>query len=172
MQRFTCVALLRNPGRSNSIFGNGPFTLSGMLFHTFKPNLVDTMSRVLQPQDQWPWFGLFRFRSPLLTESSSLSFPPVTEMFHFTGYCEPAPMNSERDGQALPQPGYPIRKSPGIKAYVPLPEAYRSLSRPSSPAGTKASTIYSYLLVSVFLKLICIRVIFFFLSECFSQIAV
>ena len=32
-------------------------------------------------------FGLFRFRSPLLTESYSLSFPPVTEMFHFTGYC-------------------------------------------------------------------------------------
>ena len=28
-----------------------------------------------------------------------------------------------------------------IKAYVPLPEAYRSLSRPSSPVGTKASTV-------------------------------
>ena len=32
------------------------------------------------------WFGLFRFRSPLLTESFSLSFPLVTEMFHFTRY--------------------------------------------------------------------------------------
>ena len=28
-----------------------------------------------------------------------------------------------------------------IKAHVPLPEAYRSLSRPSSPVGTKASTV-------------------------------
>ena len=30
------------------------------------------------------WFGLFPFRSPLLRESSFLSFPQVTEMFHFT----------------------------------------------------------------------------------------
>ena len=28
-----------------------------------------------------------------------------------------------------------------IKAYLPLPEAYRSLSRPSSPVGTKAFTV-------------------------------
>ena len=28
-----------------------------------------------------------------------------------------------------------------IKAFVPLPEAYRSLSRPSSPVSTKASTV-------------------------------
>ena len=31
-------------------------------------------------------FGLFRFRSPLLTESRLLSVPPVTEMFQFTGF--------------------------------------------------------------------------------------
>ena len=29
--------------------------------------------------------GLFPVRSPLLRESSFLSFPPVTEMFQFTG---------------------------------------------------------------------------------------
>ena len=40
---------------------------------------------VLQPRGQRPRFGLFRFRSPLLTESHSFSLPPVTEMFHFTG---------------------------------------------------------------------------------------
>ena len=28
-----------------------------------------------------------------------------------------------------------------IKVYLPLPEAYRSLSRPSSPFSTKASTV-------------------------------
>ena len=43
-------------------------------------------SVVLQPPDtNVSRFGLFRFRSPLLTESLSLSFPPVTEMFHFSG---------------------------------------------------------------------------------------
>jgi hypothetical protein len=31
-------------------------------------------------------FGLFRFRSPLLAESSFLSSPPGTEMFHFPGF--------------------------------------------------------------------------------------
>ena len=31
-----------------------------------------------------------------------------------------------------------------IKAYVPLPEAYRSLSRPSSPGVAKASTECTY----------------------------
>ena len=31
-------------------------------------------------------FGLFRFRSPLLTESRLLSVPPATEMFQFTGF--------------------------------------------------------------------------------------
>ena len=31
-------------------------------------------------------FGLFRFRSPLLTESLLLSFPPGTEMVHFPGF--------------------------------------------------------------------------------------
>ena len=29
------------------------------------------------------WFGLFRFRSPLLTESRLLSLPVGTDMFHF-----------------------------------------------------------------------------------------
>ena len=30
--------------------------------------------------------GLFRFRSPLLTESRLISFPPGTEMVHFPGF--------------------------------------------------------------------------------------
>ena len=39
---------------------------------------------VPQPRpDKSGWFRLFRFRSPLLTESRSFSFPGVTEMFHF-----------------------------------------------------------------------------------------
>ena len=30
--------------------------------------------------------GLVRFRSPLLTESRLMSFPPATEMFQFAGF--------------------------------------------------------------------------------------
>ena len=33
-----------------------------------------------------PNTGLVRVRSPLLTESRLISFPPATEMFHFTGF--------------------------------------------------------------------------------------
>ncbi len=41
---------------------------------------------VLQPHpDESGWFGLVRVRSPLLTESLLLSFPPGTEMFQFPG---------------------------------------------------------------------------------------
>jgi hypothetical protein len=41
---------------------------------------------VLQPHRGEPrWFGLVRFRSPLLTESLLLSFPPGNEMFQFPG---------------------------------------------------------------------------------------
>ena len=32
------------------------------------------------------WFGLFRFRSPLLSESLLFSSPPGTEMFQFPGF--------------------------------------------------------------------------------------
>ena len=39
---------------------------------------------VLQPQS-WDWFRLFRFRSPLLSESLLFSFPPGTKMFQFPG---------------------------------------------------------------------------------------
>ena len=34
----------------------------------------------------YPAFGLLRFRSPLLTESFLLSFPPGTKMFQFPGF--------------------------------------------------------------------------------------
>ena len=45
---------------------------------------------------------------------------------------------------------YPARVAPfgnlRIKVCLPLPEAYRSLPRPSSPAGTKASIVCPYTL--------------------------
>jgi len=69
---------------------------------------------------KWRGFSLFRFRSPLLTESLSLSFPPVTEMFHFTGYRDACAMNSHKLEQVLPRSGYPIRKSTGQSVFAAL----------------------------------------------------
>lgn len=49
-------------------------------------NLVTPICLVLQPfPDESGKFGLIRFRSPLLTESLLLSFPPGSEMFQFPG---------------------------------------------------------------------------------------
>ena len=74
-------------------FVYGAFTLFGSGFHRIHlPFLLPY--RGPHHQEQAPGFGLFRFRSPLLTESHSLSFPPLTEMFHFSGYRSIRPMNS------------------------------------------------------------------------------
>ncbi len=47
---------------------------------------MSPISRPYNPGEQAPRFGLFRVRSPLLTESRSFSLPPLTEMFHFSGF--------------------------------------------------------------------------------------
>ena len=65
-------------------------------------------------------FSLFRFRSPLLTESLSISFPPVTEMFHFAGCRDVPAMDSQELEQVLPRSGYPIRKFTGQSVFAAL----------------------------------------------------
>ena len=60
-------------------------------------------------------FGLFRFRSPLLTESRLIYVPPGTEMFQFPGL---APSRVTR----LPVPGFPIRKSSDHRVLARFPK--------------------------------------------------
>ena len=50
-----------------------------------KVGLVTLLMRSYNPSVQARWFGLFRFRSPLLSESRLIYFPPGTEMVHFPG---------------------------------------------------------------------------------------
>jgi hypothetical protein len=48
---------------------------------------IRILNEVLQPRrDKSLRFGLFRVRSPLLTESLLLSLPPGNEMFQFPGF--------------------------------------------------------------------------------------
>ena len=102
----SCPALLedRDPG-----FPYGAVTRSGAPFQTLPvPKITAT--------------GLVRFRSPLLTESRLMSFPPATEMFQFAGFASRAyefsPGYRSRGG--LPHseiPGSTIaRISPGLFA--------------------------------------------------------
>ena len=80
--------------------------------------------------------GLFRVRSPLLAESLLMSFPPGTEMFQFPGFASPPYVFRWRYPCGWVAPfGYPR-----INACSRLPVAFRSVPRPSSPPGAKAST--------------------------------
>ena len=59
----------------------GTFTLSGQPFQVARNG-----SALIPVPRAEARFGLFRFRSPLLTESRLLSFPPATEMFQLAGF--------------------------------------------------------------------------------------
>ena len=102
------------------VFGYGPLTLYGALFHTLHLTSQLPLSGSYNPRVQAPGFGLFRFRSPLLTESLSFSVPLVTEMFHFTRSRARRAMYSHGGGRILIQPGYPIRKSTGRSVFAAL----------------------------------------------------
>ena len=53
---------------ASSSFAYGTFTLSGQLSQNCSAKLAGSIPRS-EPHMHAPWFGLFRFRSPLLTES-------------------------------------------------------------------------------------------------------
>ena len=134
----------RDPSEARSDFAYGTVTLYGGPFQILPLSSRVPTWRSRNPptsaRKHPPGFGLFPFRSPLLRESRLLSFPPGTEMFHFPG-CRlttlwiQAVMSRHYSGRVAPF------GDPRIKACLPLPEAYRSLPRPSSPAGAKASTV-------------------------------
>jgi hypothetical protein len=85
-------------------------------------------------------FGLIRVRSPLLTESQLFSLPRGTEMVHFPRFASSTLcIHVEITGHD--SSGVAPFGNPRIKACLPLPEAYRSLLRPSSPLCAKASTV-------------------------------
>ena len=84
---------------------------------------------------------LLRFRSPLLSESRLMSFPRATEMFQFTRFASHSYVFTMR----YPLLGrFPHSEISGSKLICQLPEAYRRLSRLSSPIIAKASTTCSY----------------------------
>src|ERR1035437_2641647 len=86
-------------------------------------------------------FRLFPFRSPLLRESISLSFPPGTKMFQFPGcpLLDASPEVTEYYPRRVPPFRY-LR----IEACLQIPEAFRCLPRLSSALCAKASTVCPY----------------------------
>ena len=120
----SCPALLKD---LCSGFPYGAVTRSGPPFQTL-------------PVPKTQATGLVRFRSPLLTESRLMSFPPATEMFQFAGF---ASLTYEFS-QGYPRGWVAPFGDPGINDRSHLPRAFRSVPRPSSPLSAKASTRCPY----------------------------
>ena len=102
--------------------------------------LITLLTRSYNPGMHAHRFGLFRFRSPLLSESQLIYFPPGTEMVHFPGLARTRLFYSAgrtRGSLVWVSPFGHLR----VKACLRLTEAFRSLPRPSSPVGAKASTV-------------------------------
>ena len=79
-------------------------------------------------------FRLGPVRSPLLRPSRLISLPLGTEMFQFPGFALVRKRVTGFDSCRVAPFGHL-----GINACVPLPRAYRSLPRPSSPPCAQAS---------------------------------
>ena len=124
-QDFTCPALLFSCLVPQSTF----------LIRGYHPLWPDFPFRSDMPTAKTR--GLLRFRSPLLSESRLMSFPRATEMFQFARFALHAYVFSM---QYLLRGGFPHSEISGSKLICQLPEAYRRLSRPSSPVIAKAST--------------------------------
>src|SRR6187200_939542 len=124
----------RVPSYSSSVIDLS-FRVRG--YHPLRPDFPDcsTNSRQLTPT------GLVPVRSPLLRESRLISFPPVTEMFQFTGFASHAYEFSVR---YLLRGGFPHSEIAGSKVVCHLTDAYRRLPRLSSPSTAKASAICAY----------------------------
>ena len=124
-QDYTCPALL-----FADLVPPPRFRIRG--YHPLWPDFPDRFANSMA-RDCW----LFRFRSPLLSESRLMSFPRATEMFQFTRFATVAYVFSQ--SYSL-RSGFPHSEISGSKLICQLPEAYRRLSRPSSPVIAKAST--------------------------------
>jgi hypothetical protein len=103
MQDSSCPALLGCQTQEVSIFDVRGYHALWLAFPDYSAKLDAWLCLVPRPQLSKPnWFRLFRFRSPLLTESLLFSFPRGTEMVHFPRFATLASLL-----------GSPIRKSAG-----------------------------------------------------------
>jgi hypothetical protein len=122
---FPCPVVLRIPLRVRSVFGYVAFTLSGPAFQQvhLTVGLITLLTRSYNPSVQARWFGLFRFRSPLLSESRLIYFPPGTEMVHFPGLARTR-LWIQRAVPRVHQGGFPHSDIPGSKPACGSPRLF------------------------------------------------
>jgi hypothetical protein len=113
------------------------FTFFGPAFQRVRlaSGLITLLARSYNPRVQAPWFGLFRFRSPLLSESRLIYFPPGTEMVHFPGLARTR-LCIQRVVARFCRAGFPHSDIPGSKPVCGFPRliaAYHVLHRLLAP---------------------------------------
>ena len=81
------------------------------------------LTRSYNPGMQAHRFGLFRFRSPLLSESRLIYFPPGTEMVHFPGLAR-ARLWIQRAVREVHSRGFPHSDIPGSKPACGSPRLF------------------------------------------------
>ena len=122
-------------------FVYGAVTLYGLTFQNGSTTLQIYHSRMHSPTTPLPYrqrFGLIPFRSPLLRES--FLFLRLLRCFSSPrSLCYS--MCSSNSARALTPGGFPHSDILGYSVCTQLPEAYRSVPRPSSAFGAKASTV-------------------------------
>ena len=135
IRNFTCSALLGCLLKSPIYFIYGAFTLYGSFSQHDSIinricNSLEALQRLLNRSRNTKcttpagltcsWFRLRPFRSPLLGVSLTISFPPVTEMFHFSG------LPSLRT-HGLLHVGFPIQTSADQRTLAP-PRSFSQLA--------------------------------------------
>ena len=124
-QDFTSLALLRIR-LGFGLYAYGAITRSGQPFQAVLL-ASSLLIAVLQPQRVNSLVWALAFSLAATGAISSISFPPATKMFQFTGSCFRL-RGSWRLFHGVAPFGYV-----GIIASVQLPQPFRSLARPSSP---------------------------------------
>ncbi len=128
-QGFSCPAVLRIPLPHLHRFAYGAFTLSGRLSQAFPLRWKQRRRGPATPSERR--FRLFRFRSPLLSESLLISFPGVLRWFSSPSFASVNYLFIHgylAHARWVTPFGY--RR---INGCLLLPAAFRSLPRPSSP---------------------------------------
>ena len=116
-------------------------TLYGPSFQSVEPNLKTNYMVPLPRWNKFLRFGLFRVRSPLLTESLRFLFLGLLRCFTSPRVAMgPYEFRSHYPLNGWVAPFGILR----VKACLQLAVAYRSLPRPSSPVDTKAFTACPY----------------------------
>ncbi len=122
------------PGESRSVFAYGTLTLFGRLSHTFllTSRFVTLICQVLQPHTACcvVWANPLS----LATTQGIISFPLGTEMFQFPRFPSLILCVQIKDAVVSQQRVSPFGH-PRIYTCTRLPEAFRSVPRPSSAFG-------------------------------------